>query len=97
MNADDVGALQDARCNGGGGAVCSLVFGDASERAADEAFARWADEKWKAEAREFRKAGDQLVILGEAFAEADAWIEDELRFRNPVLRWPLRRLFSGSV
>ena len=78
-----MGALQDTRSNGGGGAVCSLVFGEASERAADEAFARWAYEKWKAETREFREAGDQLVILGEAFAEADAWIEDELRFWNP--------------
>jgi hypothetical protein len=50
VDADDVRALQDARCDGGCGAKCSLVFGDASERAADEAFARWAYEKRKAEA-----------------------------------------------
>ena len=73
-------APEDTRSNGGGGAVCSLGFGDASERAADEAFARCAYEKRKAEPRKFRKAGEQLVILREAFAEADAGIEDDLRF-----------------
>ena len=92
-----MGALQDAGCNGGCGAVCSLVFGDASERAADEAFARWAYEDGEAEAGEFREAGDQFVILGEAFAEADAWIENQLRFWDSGCESPVRRLFLGSA
>ena len=96
MNADDMRAVQNACCDGGCGAICSLVFGYASESAADEAFARWAYEDGEAEAREFRKAGDQLVVLGEAFAEADAWIENQLGFWDSVASRQCGGFFFGS-
>jgi hypothetical protein len=86
VHADDVGAREDARGHSGGGAPDALFgrsrFAVMGESCSEEAFAGCAHEQGIPEFREPRKFFEQLVILREAFAEADAGIEDDLGFRD---------------
>src|SRR5258708_32903118 len=60
-------------------------FAVPSQCRAKEALARSAHQQRIAKLRELRKLLQQFVILREAFAEADARIEDDLRFRDASL------------
>src|SRR5207245_8025010 len=83
VNANDVRAGEDTGSDCGGGGPQALIgrsgFGVARERCSEKALARGADEEWVAEFGQLREPGKELVVLREAFAEADAGIEDELR------------------
>src|SRR5713226_10362252 len=80
---------QDARSNRCGRAPDALFrwrrLAVPSQCRAKEALARSAYQQRIAKLRQLRKLLQQFVILREAFAEADARIEDDLRFRDAGL------------
>src|SRR5438309_1693913 len=86
VNADDVRPIQDARGNGCCGTPDTLFrwrrFAVPSQGRAKKALARSAHQERIAEFRQLRKFLQQFVILREALAEADARIENDLRFRD---------------
>ena len=90
VGADDVGAGEDGGCVGGGGGVetvfhrgCGTVQQDGErwvlgEGVGKEAFAGDAGEEGQVELAELVEVGEERVVFVEAFAEAEAGVEDDL-------------------
>src|SRR5882724_12228954 len=86
VDADDVRAVEDARGHRCGRSPDTLFrrcgLAATSQSRAKEALARCAYEQWKTELRQLRQLKQDFVVLREALAEADAGVEDDLRFRD---------------
>jgi hypothetical protein len=86
VDTDDVCAGEDAGGDGSSGGPDTLIgrsrFAVASQGGAEEAFAGSSHQEWITQLGKLRKFGEQFIILREAFAEADAGIEDDLGFRD---------------
>src|SRR5277367_2569130 len=82
VDANDVCATHDTRCNRTRRAPGALVLWRSAKRFADKTLSRGADEQRKTEACKLRQLLQQFEILRRALAEADAGIEHDLRFCN---------------
>jgi len=90
VGADDVGAGEDGGCVGGGGGVetvfhrgCGAIEQDGErwvlgEGVGEEALAGDAGEERQGELAELVEVSEERVVFVEAFAEAEAGVEDDL-------------------